>query len=481
MKKRKLAVVLCLLLLGGMLPAAAAADPYRDEIQALLDEACRKSGVPGMSVAVVRGSELFYYSSGFADREAQQPADENTLYELASVSKAFTGFGVLLLEEQGKLRMTDPVQDYLPWFVLRYRGKPVDMAGVTLNHFLHHTSGLTNGRHFTIPEGNTPDMLLKTVEGLNGAELAFVPGAQYSYGTVNYDVLGLVIETVSGQSYEDFMKTQVFAPLGLHHTYVYEEEARATGNLARGYRTSFLRTTPYDAPVYRGNKPAGYLISSGKDMARWMEIQLGLAEDIPVACKAVIEKSHRGNLSVAAEGSMYYAAGWMVNSDLSLIEHGGNNPNFTTQVMIFTKEETAVCLLSNGANTNQALALGIKNVLNGEPAQAYEQSPVQQLDSILSVCTVLLFLLAALLFVLSLRRRKAGQPLRKNGKGLVALLLLAAAACVLPPILVRRFWPTVFVWQPYSLLTAWLAFILCAAAAACFLAARGGEKASAGK
>lgn len=115
------------------------------------------------------------------------------------------------------------------------------MQSLTLNNFLHHTSGLINIRHTqNIPQGNTPDMLQKTVEMLVDAELAFPPGEQYNYGTVNYDVLGLVIEIVSRQSYEDFMKEQVFQPLGLHQTYVYKEDAQATGQLAQGYRSSFL-------------------------------------------------------------------------------------------------------------------------------------------------------------------------------------------------------------------------------------------------
>ena len=210
-------------------------------IQALLDDACRTSGVPGMSLSILADGEVFYFSSGYADLEKGLSASENTLYELASVSKAFTGMGILLLEEQGSLSMTDPIQKYLPWFTLKYQGKPVDMQNLTLNNFLHHTSGLTNIRHLqNIPQGNTPDMLQKTVETLVDAELAFSPGEQYNYGTVNYDVLGLVIEIVSRQSYEDFMKEQVFLPLGLHQTYVYKEDAQATGQLAQGYRSSFL-------------------------------------------------------------------------------------------------------------------------------------------------------------------------------------------------------------------------------------------------
>ena len=241
MKKIIVFVLTIFILFSGFATQSyALSDSQSAAIQALLDDACRISGVPGMSISILADDEVFYFSSGYADREKGLSASENTLYELASVSKAFTGMGIMLLEEQGLLSMTDPVQKYLPWFTLKYQGKPVDMQSLTLNNFLHHTSGLTNIRHLqNIPQGNTPDMLQKTVEMLVDAELAFPPGEQYNYGTVNYDVLGLVIEIVSRQSYEDFMKEQVFQPLGLHQTYVYKEAAQVTGQLAQGYRSSF--------------------------------------------------------------------------------------------------------------------------------------------------------------------------------------------------------------------------------------------------
>ncbi|MHC1748344.1 MAG: serine hydrolase domain-containing protein [Cellulosilyticaceae bacterium] len=242
MKKIIVTMIVSLILFTGFTtPIYALSDAQSVAIQTLLDDACRISDVPGMSISIIDKGETFYFSSGYADREKKLPASENTLYELASVSKAFTGVGILLLEEQGLLSMTDPVQKYLPWLTMTYNGLPVDMQNLTLNHFLHHTSGLTNRKHIKIiPQGSTPDMLQKTVDAMVGTELAFPPGEQYAYGTVNYDILGLVIEVVSGQSYERFMTEQVFKPLGLDHTYVYKEAAQATGQLAQGYRSSLF-------------------------------------------------------------------------------------------------------------------------------------------------------------------------------------------------------------------------------------------------
>jgi CubicO group peptidase (beta-lactamase class C family) len=456
MKKTIVFVLTILILFSGFATQSyALSDSKSVAIQALLDDASRTSGVPGMSISILANDEVFYFSSGYADLEKGLSASENTLYELASVSKAFTGMGILLLEEQGLLSMTDPIQKYLPWFTLKYQGKPVDMQSLTLNNFLHHTSGLTNIRHTqNIPQGNTPDMLQKTVETLVDAELAFSPGEQYNYGTVNYDVLGLVIEIVSRQSYEDFVREQVFLPLGLHQTYVYKEDAQATGQLAQGYRSSFFITTPFNAPDYAGNKPAGYIISNTKDMARWMGIQMGIVQDIPEIFHRVIEKSHRGDMSVSAVNDMYYAAGWSVNAEQTFIEHTGGNPNFRTEVAILPNERTAICLLSNGANTNINLVLKVKDILDGNLTQSYEISSTQLLDIILSSTTIILCLLAVLLFLLGLRKRKTNeqQPITKKRTIVTIIFLIATIAqCIM---FFAFDWSTILIWQTYSVLTA---------------------------
>ncbi|XRD23387.1 serine hydrolase domain-containing protein [Lysinibacillus fusiformis] len=461
---------LFILLSGFPTPSYALSDSKSAAIQALLDDARHISGVPGMSISILADDEVHYFSSGLADRENGLPASENTLYELASVSKAFTGIGILLLEEQGLLSMTDPVQKYLPWFTVKYQGKLVDTQSLTLNNFLHHTSGLTNIRHTqNIPQGNTPDMLQKTVEMLVDAELEFPPGEQYNYGTVNYDVLGLVIKIVSRQSYEDFMMEQVFQPLGLHQTYVYKEDAQATGQLAQGYRSSFFMTTPFKAPDFAGNKPAGYIISNTQDMARWMGIQIGVVQNIPEIFHRVIKKSHKGDTSVSSVNDMYYAAGWSVNADQTIIEHTGGNPNFRTHVVIQLNERRAICLLSNGANTNINLVLKVKDILDGNLTQSYEISGTQLLDILLSSITIILCLLVVLLFLLGLRRRKTSErhPITKKRTIVTVILLIATIAL---GILCLAFdWSTILIWQTYSVLTALISLVLLTASITWFV------------
>ena len=441
-------------------PSYALSDAQSVAIQKLLDDACRISGAPGISISIIDRNETFFFFSGYADREKALPTSENTLFELASVSKAFTGVGILLLEEQGLLSMDDPIDKYLPWLSFRYDGESVDMSNIRLSNFLHHTSGITNGKHSVrIPEGSTPDMLQKTIEALVDSELVFSHGERYEYGTVNYDVLALVIELVSGQIFEDYMKERVFEPLGLHNTFLYSKEAKATGNMAQGYHTSFFITMPYDAPEYGGNKAAGYIISSVRDMARWMKIQMGIIQDIPEAFHKVIAKSHEGDTSVSDVDGMYYAAGWEVNADQTVIRHAGGNPNFSTNVYLFPEEQVAICLLSNDANTNIDLVMNIKNILDGNLKQTYKISGTQLIDIILSSVTIVFCLLAIFFFVLGLRRKKMNdhKSITKKRIGInIIWLTITVAMCIVCgyfPTLVGSNWPVVLVWQGYSPLT----------------------------
>ncbi|HCR82778.1 MAG TPA: serine hydrolase, partial [Lachnospiraceae bacterium] len=196
----------------------------------------------------------------------------------------------------------------------------------------------------------------------------------------------------------------------------------------------FFMTTPYKAPDYAGNKPAGYIISCSKDMARWMGIQIGVVQDIPEIFHTVIEKSHQGDMSVPAVNEMYYAAGWSVNAGQTIIEHPGGNPNFSTKVTLLPDDHIAICLLTNGANTNTSLVLKIKDILDGNLAQSYEISGTQLLDIFLSCVTIVFCLLAVLLFVLGLRRRKTNerQPMtRQRIIVTVILLLVTITLCII--------------------------------------------------
>jgi len=133
---------------------------------------------------------------------------------------------------------------------------------------------------------------------------------------------------------------------------------------------------------------------------------MGIVQDIHEIFHTVIEKSHQGDRSVPAVNEMYYTAGWSVNTNQTMIEHPGGNPAFGTEVVILLNEQTAICLLTNGANINRNMVLKVKDILDGNLTQSYGISGTQLLGIFLSSTTIILCLLAVLFFLLGLLRRK---------------------------------------------------------------------------
>ena len=171
-------------------------------------------------------------------------------------------------------------------------------------------------------------------------------------------------------------------PLGLTSTYVGRRNSYDGAVLAKGYKPHFYGTEEYDAPEYRGNTPAGYIISSTEDMARWMRIQMGL-EPIPESYRALIEKSHVGNSTVASSGDYYYAAGWSVHIRGEAVTHGGSNPNYSSELMIDEEKQIGLCALSNlDSNLTSYVSQNFFNALYHREPTSYQRDSYKSLDMV---------------------------------------------------------------------------------------------------
>lgn len=420
-------------------------------IQQLIDDACQQSNSPSLSVSIVENNDTFYYSSGFADSNKKIAASEKTLYELASVSKAFTGLAILKLEEDGLLSTKDSISKYLPWLTFKYKGKEVDMKKITLNNFLSHTSGITNKKHLKlIPPDNGSNMLKHTVEQLVGTKLQFLPGEKYEYGTINYDILGLVLEVVTNKKFDDIMSSQIFQPLKLNQTFSDKKKAENTGDLAQGYHQYFFKSHAFNPPNYSGNKPAGYLISNGKDMASWMKIQLGLETDIQKVYKQLIKKSHEPYLKFPTANENFYATGWFSNRDSSIISHEGANPTFTSFVYLNKNDKIGVTLLSNGNTINTDIVYSINSILKNEKQLNYRMSRTQSLDNWLSIATIIFTCLIFVLNYFNYQNNKFKYLKHRKEIRIILVLITIFLLFTLLKIWFER--KTYFIWLPYSLL-----------------------------
>lgn len=335
-----------------------------EKINSFINHQMAKWKIPGIAVLIVKGNQTVYQKEfGFADLEKKEPVTSTTLFELASVSKAFTGLAILQLEEKGMLKLCDPVKKYLPWLKMKYLGKEVP---ITIGHFLYQSTGLPALETLDIiPVSNKDDALEKTVKTLVGWELTVPPGQEYTYTSIAYDVLGLIIREVSGQPYEEYMKYNLLLPLQMNNTYLFREVARTIG-MATGYKIFFNRPSAYDAPMYRGNTPAAYIITNARDLGRWLKIQMGTIETGNIK-KELIEKSH---IPAPNLGSPNYAAGWIIASEYRILAHGGVNPNFSSFIG-FEAGKIGVGVLTNmGTTATPSIGVGIMLILKGKKPQA---------------------------------------------------------------------------------------------------------------
>ncbi|ERM20238.1 cyclic peptide export ABC transporter [Brevibacillus laterosporus] len=447
-----------------------------EQIESFITKQMNTAEIPGLQVIIVEKDKTIYQKGfGYADILSNTPVTNETLFELGSNSKAFTGLAVLELADKGLLDLNDPVTKYLPWLNLSYKGK---IQPITIRQFLYHTSGVPFKSIGFLPEGNEEDALEKTVRTLLSQELNREPGTRYEYATINYDVLGLVIEKVTKQSFETYIKQNILHALELSHTYVGEQNVDQTQK-ATGYKIGFTEPQQYNPPSFRGNTPAGYLISNGVDIARWMKIQIGAASTGSFK-PDLIKASHEPDRKVkpSSNGSSY-AAGWEVyQSGDGEISHSGSNPTFSSFIVIRPTEQIGVAVLANMNSTYTVnIGQGIMNMLLDKEVPPIHSDLNKKLDQlafsiicvVAPVCLAILFLLGRIFLEIGKKQRKLKVTKKKVIVGLLFHLLLLGIFSLtifyLPNLLFMELtWQFIKVWIPETIMLAiygvTLAFVL---------------------
>jgi CubicO group peptidase (beta-lactamase class C family) len=277
------------------------------------------------SVLVARdGRILFQKSYGMANYEWAIPNSEKTKFHIASVTKTFTAAAILHLEQQGKLKLSDPLSKYVPDFLNGER--------ITIEQMLTHTSGLPD--FYSLPEYPSRKYQKVTLPDLiawvKTKPLDFLPGSKSSYSNTGYAFLAYIIEQVSGKPYDQFLAEEILKPAGMKETGAFRDEA-IISNRATGYQPAFgehgLRNAPaYDKTILTGS---GSLYSTTGDLYAW--------------CRAL----ESGKVPGFRAGNGY---GWGTRETKSkhkYIEQSGRDPGFSSQVSIFPEEHLVVIVLGN--------------------------------------------------------------------------------------------------------------------------------------
>lgn len=323
-------------------PAARAA---RDDL-AKVDEFVRaemaRQKIPGVAVAIVRkGAVVKAQGYGLANVEHDVPVTPETIFQSGSVGKQFTAAATMLLVEDGRLALTDPLAKFFP-------GAPPAWKRTTVRHLLTHTSGLPDYTAGMVDyrRDYTEDELLSFAYGL---KLEFAPGSRWNYSNTGYVVLGIVIHKVSGQFYGDVLRDRVFAPLGMKTARIISEED-IVAHRADGYRlvANELKHQAWVAPKLNTTAD-GSLYLSLNDMIAW---DAGIRSQRVL--KAESWKQVFTPVSLNSGKTYPYGFGWGVEDFAGhrTQRHGGSWQGFKTHIARYPDDDLTIIVLANLAQAN---------------------------------------------------------------------------------------------------------------------------------
>jgi D-alanyl-D-alanine carboxypeptidase len=324
-------------------PRAAASDRRIEKVDAHVRGRMAALRIPGLSIAVVREGKLVLARGyGVANLELGARATAQTVYHLASITKTFTAVAIMMLVEEGKVSLEDPISKHLP-------DLPEAWRAVTVRHLLSHTSGIRSFASYEkIPcpvaksesEYERPDVF----EEVACLPLDFPPGERWAYGDTGYHMLGMLVEQVSGSGYEEFLRTRIFSPLGMRDTRLNNDSEiiphRADGYSLRGNRFQNAKRLPLFEFANAG------LVSTVIDMVKF-DAALGTERLLKRSTLEEMWTSARLN---SGEIVKQYGFGFGLTpfQGRKRVGHsGGGGSGFSTAFTRFPRERVTVVILAN--------------------------------------------------------------------------------------------------------------------------------------
>jgi CubicO group peptidase (beta-lactamase class C family) len=368
------ALALPVALVVALTPVIATAAPGRPETTdraTRIDEYVRGRmpdlRTPGLSLVVVDGDQvLFTRGYGLADRDAATPMTEDTPVAVASTTKGMTALAMMQLVEQGLVDLDAPVTRYLPEFSM----DDERAADITVRQVLSHTAGIPSS--VVTDLGQDDPALERRVAFLATVKLIRAPGSGYEYANDGYSVAGLIVQTVSGMPYEDYLAAHVFEPLGMARTTFDVAQAVDLG-LATGHAKSRGIVTAGPLPLSRGSNPAGGVLTTAREVGNYFVALLndGVFEGAQVISPASIEQMWTVQ---PATGTEAYGFGWgqVPAAGMRLLSHAGDigGPgaygSSGSQFLLVPEQHLAVGVLANMSSLEKAeVAQDVLSILQG--------------------------------------------------------------------------------------------------------------------
>jgi CubicO group peptidase (beta-lactamase class C family) len=331
-------------------------------LAAFVAAAAEKFAIPGVAVAVWAGGTETYASHGVTSLENPRPVDEHTLYSVGSVSKTFTATAMMRLVATGKVDLDAPVRRYVPELVLPNEQWASEM---TVLNVLNHTAGLD--WRLIVDTGDGDDALAMFVARLAELDQIAAPGTRTSYSQVGYNLVGRIIEKVTGLTFERAVQTLVLEPLGLSETSYEMDDITARPSVAMGHNADengqYVVATQWKDN--RANNPGGGIASSVADQLRWARFHLGdgRAPDGTRLLPAETLHQMRVPTAVLQSSTLGDAIGicWFLRDvgGVRTVGHGGSGNGQFAELLTVPERDFAIVVASNASPTgipcNQAI------------------------------------------------------------------------------------------------------------------------------
>ena len=419
-----LTVLVALTIITVTVAPASAAEADAIDIEAVdqfvLDSLAR-AGIPGAAIAITSGADVLHVR-GYGHDSAQTPVTEHTPFRIASLSKAFTSLAVMQLVDAGELALDDTVYAHLPEFrIADPRG-----ADITVRQLLNQTSGLADRK---VPDLSRPQptTLADAAASLHSARLVAEPGTEFNYHNPNYQVAARLVEVVSGESFDRYLRDHIFQPAGMDQSLNTSTDNEPVTGLAEGHVLAYGQPIALPAPGDFADG-AGGVVSTATDMAQWLILQAagGVAAN---GTRLVSEHSMREMHT--SHGRSHYALGWgtlALDGAPTRLHHTGNLLTFSAATAILPESGIGLTLMFNASSGTLAeqttIFAGALNIVEGGHARpGAPQVSGALVDSILALLTMAAIFLATR-GVASSRRwaaRLAGSPILAGAR-LAAIL-----------------------------------------------------------
>lgn len=336
-----------------------------EQVDALAAAELAQDNIGGINIGIVSGGKLIWTKSyGYADTEKKIPVSKDTVYRIASITKQFTALMLLQLVEQGKVRLSDPVEKYLPE-VNKLQNRFQNAPPITLIQLATHTAGLDrepNDDEVVYGKGPVSEWEKQLLASIPLTRYEYEPGTRYFYSNIGYAILGLALSRAAGEPYVEYIQKHILKPLGMTQT-VFSLDERMQKNRAKGF---LIENGKVDAEeperqerAGRGWRlPNGGLYSTIDDLARWVAFETGAEENAAVLSKKTLESNFARVQSAYTEFNYGYGLGFQVRrrGNLVAVGHDGVLAGYQCSAWFDSKTRLGVITMT----TRQEKFLGLR-------------------------------------------------------------------------------------------------------------------------